>query len=491
MRRLVDGVCGLLLWVASWFVPTAVRGEWMREWRGEFWYARREVLGGVRGDWLMVKFCMGAFEDARALRASGEGGVGANVVRGSARDCGLVLAALLAISSGLGLLLPGVRARLWPSFVGDAQNLMLIEDTLAAEHGKAELSREQYRTWVARRQRIFQSFAFYEMRSEVLGDVVGHTRVRVAYASANLFDVLRGGVKRMSSPDGGALQEVVVSPELWRTVADNAPDGTAAVIKLGAQEYAVRGIAPPMASALPGHPNAWVLEGVEEEGSHAEGFILGRVNPRFDEAPWGDRWVMRAPEPDGSASDFTCVSLGQALRQPWEVCFFGAMLALFALPATTSLPLGEYPSCSPAAGRAALVRRWGFLVGKMGLVLAVVYFASMDLAFANPQLGVHQAEYVQLLSAFAVCLWGMRWSLRDQRQRCPVCLNKLTHPARVGQPSWTFLAWNGTELICGGGHGLMHVPELETSWFSTQRWLALDGSWQVLFAGAGARLGAP
>ncbi len=49
------------------------------------------------------------------------------------------------------------------------------------------------------------------------------------------------------------------------------------------------------------------------------------------------------------------------------------------------------------------------------------------------------------------------------------------HPARVGQPSRSFLAWNGTELICVDGHGLLHVPEMPTSWFSTQT-LALSRS---------------
>jgi hypothetical protein len=38
------------------------------------------------------------------------------------------------------------------------------------------------------------------------------------------------------------------------------------------------------------------------------------------------------------------------------------------------------------------------------------------------------------------------------------------------------------ELICIGGHGLLHVPEMPTSWFSEQRWLYLDSSWEVLFA---------
>jgi hypothetical protein len=60
------------------------------------------------------------------------------------------------------------------------------------------------------------------------------------------------------------------------------------------------------------------------------------------------------------------------------------------------------------------------------------------------------------------------------------------HPARVGEPSRNFLGWNGLELICIAGHGLLHVPEIQTSWFSTQRWLYLDPSWDVLFVEAGA-----
>jgi hypothetical protein len=60
------------------------------------------------------------------------------------------------------------------------------------------------------------------------------------------------------------------------------------------------------------------------------------------------------------------------------------------------------------------------------------------------------------------------------------------HPAQVGQASRTFLAWNGTELMCMDGHTLLHVPGMPTSWFSVQRWLYLDTSWEFLFAGSGA-----
>jgi hypothetical protein len=43
------------------------------------------------------------------------------------------------------------------------------------------------------------------------------------------------------------------------------------------------------------------------------------------------------------------------------------------------------------------------------------------------------------------------------------------------------LEWNGTELMCLKGHGLLHVPDSPAIWFSKQRWLCLDPSWSVLF----------
>jgi hypothetical protein len=119
------------------------------------------------------------------------------------------------------------------------------------------------------------------------------------------------------------------------------------------------------------------------------------------------------------------------------------------------------------------------------LLLPIVYFVSLDLAYLYTSINLSSSENLQIVFAFSICLFGLRWVLRDQRQRCPVCLKRLTHPARVGEPSRNFLAWNGTELICVAGHGLLHIPEMETSWFDTQRWLYLDPSWDVLFADPG------
>ena len=132
------------------------------------------------------------------------------------------------------------------------------------------------------------------------------------------------------------------------------------------------------------------------------------------------------------------------------------------------------------------VCRWGFLATKIALVLAIVYFASLDLAYWHATRYSLASQYVQLVASFSICLFGMQWAVLDQRQRCPVCLGRVTNPAHVGFASRTFLGWNGTELMCADGHTLLQIPGLPTSWFSTQRWLYLDTSWEFLFAGSGA-----
>jgi hypothetical protein len=163
---------------------------------------------------------------------------------------------------------------------------------------------------------------------------------------------------------------------------------------------------------------------------------------------------------------------------------FTLIVAVLTLPATTALPLGEYPRLSGRLPWAVSGRRWLFLLGKVSLIVPLVCLSSVDVAYGIPSLSSTSTQYIQLGLSYFGFLFAFRWILEDQRRRCPVCLRVLSNPARVGEASRNFLAWNGTELICAGGHGLLHIPELPTSWFSTQRWLSLDASWGSLFSDA-------
>jgi hypothetical protein len=171
------------------------------------------------------------------------------------------------------------------------------------------------------------------------------------------------------------------------------------------------------------------------------------------------------------------------MPRQWDVFWFAVLLAFLALPAISSVSLGDLSVSVHKISWPRRLCRWGFLGAKIVLLLPIAYFVSLDLAYGFIGFNSTDALYLQMVAAFFICMFGMQWVLSDQRQRCPVCLRRVDHPVRVGQLSRTFLAWNGTELMCMGGHTLLHVPSLPTSWFSSQRWMFLDSSWEFLFAG--------
>ena len=82
--------------------------------------------------------------------------------------------------------------------------------------------------------------------------------------------------------------------------------------------------------------------------------------------------------------------------------------------------------------------------------------------------------------------YAIHWVLLDQRQRCPVCLQRLALPVRLG--SWaSVFDPAATEMVCEAGHGTMTMAELEHS--EPARWIELDDSWQRLFETASTPAG--
>lgn len=118
---------------------------------------------------------------------------------------------------------------------------------------------------------------------------------------------------------------------------------------------------------------------------------------------------------------------------------------------------GEYPH------HRNWFRRGCFLIAKTALLLLTVAFGASDLSGFPLQLNV----------AMAGAFLGIRWALMDQRRRCPNCLRLLDKPVRMGSGSRMLLEWNGTELICLRGHGVMHIPESPAIWFDKPRWVSL------------------
>ncbi len=201
------------------------------------------------------------------------------------------------------------------------------------------------------------------------------------------------------------------------------------------------------------------------------GLLLGalacsRLDVGFAHAPFRDLYDVRVDD-----------SMSSVILQ--------ILIAACALPAVTSL---ELPRASEGE-RMRAPRFWAFLFLKTSMVIIVCHYVGLcatHLAESLSILGGSPEAYrairdgltpLQFLATFASCLCGLRWTLVDQRRRCPVCLEVLGSRSSTGLQARMFLTWSGSEEICPNGHGLMAVPEFATSWFSAQTWHNLESLW--------------
>jgi hypothetical protein len=484
-----------LLRGASLLVPGRQRAEWRREWSSELWHVRHSCapIDGVswQAEREVTAFCLGAFQDAFCLRRDRPQRFAPLAApQGSASHCMLVLGAVLAASYSMTLLLPGVRAEHFLSKYQADPGLVMIQNANNRKAGPT-ISSGQFRSWAGRRQKYFDGLAFYRITPEVVSTAPHiQTGWEVAGASSNLFALL--GLPLQFAAQGGDpaddLPKVILSDTIWKRDFSADPDIAGIVVSVGSRKARIAGVAPTGSWRLPGRVDAWLLEPNSDLAVEGAGYVVAHLTALGRAEMWTTRVPITAYKADDSEDDLLGVSLDRDTAPPWAVYLFAVMLGLLALPAITSVSLGESSVSSHRTTWPRRLYRWGFLVAKIVLLMPIAYFASVDLAYWNVAFTPSSSIYIQLIASFSGCLFGLRWVLKDQRQRCPVCLRRVEHPAQVGQASRTFLDWNGTELMCMGGHTLLHVPGLPTSWFSTQRWLYLDTSWGFLFAGPGARI---
>jgi hypothetical protein len=162
-------------------------------------------------------------------------------------------------------------------------------------------------------------------------------------------------------------------------------------------------------------------------------------------------------------------------RGPFERSLFAAVLVVFVSFATASR--GYIEQGSTSKGIYGLKRQM-FFAAKAALVLLLAFMLSADICRPIHTVFPNWADALQLLMFVPFALIGLRWAFGDQERRCKQCLRSLAGPARVGRPSHNLLEWNGTELACKQGHGLLSVPEMETSWCDSSRWVELDPVWE-------------
>ena len=495
----------IILRSAALLVPAGQRTEWHREWHAELWHVRRSCCTTGSFSWPaqreIMAFCLGSIPDALCvLRQSWLAGspparmpgVPRPSLNGSAAQYLFCLAAVLAICVMVARLVPGVRAEADSSRYQVSPGLILIQAARSADNLTPSISADLFRDWKATHQRYFDQFAFYRTARETASVSSAQiARWRVTHASLNLFSLLGLQILVASAaPEADrSVPSVILSYETWTRDFGANPHVAGGLIRFAHRTARIAGVLAYGAWRLPGRPDVWILEPDTQLASDSPedrlGYLLAHLTPQGESEMLGDHVPIAASDADANELDLCGVSFANRFQGPWGIYRFSLVLALLALPAVTSVTLGESNYSAHRPSRKRTLIRWTFLGAKFALIAAIAYFASLDLAYWHASTYSPLAELLQLVWCFTICLFGFRWALSDQRHRCPVCLRRVTHPAQVGLASRTFLGWNGTEMMCMGGHTLLHVPSLPTSWFSGQRWLYLDTSWEFLFADSG------
>jgi hypothetical protein len=167
-------------------------------------------------------------------------------------------------------------------------------------------------------------------------------------------------------------------------------------------------------------------------------------------------------------------ALGPHFRAEFMHFLVAAPLVIFVTLATSSHRHIERSSLRKAIYR---IKRRLFFVAEASLVLLLSFLISVDICQPIHAVLPNTADVLQILFFVILALVGLRWARLDRDQRCEQCLRLLTSPARVGRPSHNLLEWNGTEQICTRGHGLLSVPEMESSWRESSRWVGQERSW--------------
>jgi hypothetical protein len=484
--------CFFILRSAAWLVPAQERADWLAEWQGELWHVWHardsKSRGPFRGSPVVTDFCLGAYRDAFWLGWNNPHSTRRRIFRtGSASRCSVTLAFWTGISLLTCLFLPGVRRAITPSPYRDADGLVMISSGGYAGAQSPSIGFQDYQSWKTSTRHLFTDLAYYQpIRRRV--HVTRHrgAELSIGRASDNILKLLHVEMPPIA-PDrsnGDCTAKLFLSRRVWRESFGSDPHLIGSVTEVAGLRVLIAGVVSQDALRLPGQLDAWLLEDERQLSLlplKSKGFVLAHLRASGSKSR-ADEWrSLSVPREDGIADHYDCISLAQRGRLPFSILLFTLIVALIALPATTALPLGEYPRHDGKLPWPVRMKRWIFFWSKFALVVPLVCFTSLSAAYGSHPLNSTTAQYIQLAVSFFGFLFAFRWILQDQRKRCPVCLRVLSHPVRVGLASRNFLAWNGTELICAGGHGLLHIPELPTSWFGTQRWQYLDPSWGSLF----------
>ncbi len=481
---LLPSALRLLLATTSLLLPRSARSEWIGEWRAELYH----IVGRGVSHRVCIAFALGAFPDALWMRR--------HLLRTghwleSPRRCLAVLAVSAGLSLTLALLLPQVRQDIFPPTYDGVKDLAMISPVPSVVGSEMEIPAAQYLTWNSHAQPELSQTAFYHPTTvqaqfgahdaswslgESTESIAGLLKIQVA-------DAVVEACRR------NGAQPIILSRDAWRYDFGSDPNVVGHLLRISGRPAVIVAVAPPAASDLPRQMDAWSLE--SDQAIHqfaskrfAFGYMIAQLAARSGRGASHRGYRIEMVSDGGVQARLYIIGLSSLAEYHRRMPDIDFLLSLFMtclmLPAifAVSLPTGLKTERLSVRMRR---RGWIFLGAKIALLLPMLYCGPLLIAHAAVASSRDSRHDLQTLVTVCACLLAVFWIVDDQRRRCPLCLRVLANPARVGERSRSLLSFSGIEYVCSEGHGLLHVPDYPTSWFPSQRWLALDSSWRILF----------
>jgi hypothetical protein len=474
----------LLIRLASLMVPAAFRANWRAEWEAEVWHAwygmrdRGETPSFVRLQ--LCRFCLGSFADAAwHLRNVFDREEALCAIRNRMRSPGFCLSALASLILAMGALsgfFPATRAILMPLAYANADRVATVSQSGVSLSSRAGIPVEWVGWWQAK-SKLLDGAATYRWRQDTASDESGrHFEIVNARVSDNFFALLgvRAGAGRLfrRGDASACVNCVLVSDEFARRHSGE--------LRIGGRSVRVIGILDPGFWFLSRRIAVWSLAQPSDFAPSSRTGVVIRLGP--DVTPAAAEHEMERILADADLSPW--VSLVDVSLVHERVHSVFGSFALGVLLAAVMAIAGLRPAWPPFE-RQSFARGIFFSV-KTSLLLAAVLLAGLEFTRASSITmigGTDLATEPLTTWLYLIASMGaLTWSIFDQRRRCRVCLRRLGLAMHVGCPGCLLLNWAGTELVCIEGHGMLHVPEMVSSWQEAERWTALDESWLDLFA---------
>lgn len=460
-----------LIRAAAWLVPSAARQDWRREWFAELHYAQR-ALHRRGEETALVRFARGAFHDAVWHRMRGwdqeeiERAASRHVQ--SAGFCLATLGALvvfIALASGW---LPETRSLLLPLPYDDAGRIATAAQggtTLAVRSG---IRPEWVRWWRSDSHLIDDAATYYWSAQTVDGMPVLRAKISGNFLPLLGARSLAGG--RFASDSLRDCRDcVLLAYDFWRGAYGGK---TPPSVAIDGRRYRVAGVLAKNFWFLTRRIGVWQIAGEPVKSSAKTGVVL-RLRPEVTKAQAQAELssILRAHGINAWSSLVEISPVRDRVRS-----VFGSFALALLLAAGTILPALR-PNFDWSGG---ILRRALFFMSKTTLLLLAVLLAGLEFtrAPAISMLGGTDLSTEPLSTWLFLlgCMGVLSWSIYDQRRRCRVCLRRFGLAAQIGCPGCVLLSWAGTELVCLEGHGMLHVPQMVSSWQQGDKWTSFDDS---------------